>query len=139
MRVPAKSGEWIDRSAPIEFKFEGRTYTGYAGDTVGSALWGADVRVLGRSFKYHRPRGVLSLANHDTNALHQWGDQPNLRADVVPLQAGMDLTAVNTLAASMATRAACLAASPASCRSVSTTRLSTPSVCSRCGSACSAR
>ena len=96
MRLPATSGEWIDRSAPIEFKFEGRTYTGYAGDTVSSALWGADVRVLGRSFKYHRPRGVLSLANHDTNALHQWGDQPNVRADVVPLQAGMDLTAVNT-------------------------------------------
>lgn len=96
MRLPATSGEWIDRSAPIEFKFEGRTYTGYAGDTVSAALWGADVRVLGRSFKYHRPRGVLSLANHDTNALHQWGAQLNLRADVEPLQPGMALTAVNT-------------------------------------------
>ena len=73
MRLPASSGEWIDRSKPVEFSFEGRTFKGYAGDTVSSALWGADVRVLGRSFKYHRPRGVLSLANHDTNALHQWG------------------------------------------------------------------
>lgn len=96
MRLPAISGEWIDRSRSVEFRFEGRTYKGYEGDTVTSALWGADVRVLGRSFKYHRPRGVLSLANHDTNAIHQWGDMPNLRADVTPLVAGMDLTAVNT-------------------------------------------
>lgn len=96
MRLPTSSGEWIDRSKPVEFSFEGRTFKGYAGDTVSSALWGADVRVLGRSFKYHRPRGVLSLANHDTNALHQWGDQPNVRADVTPLVAGMTLTAVNT-------------------------------------------
>lgn len=96
MRLPASSGEWIDRSKPVEFSFEGRTFKGYAGDTISSALWGADVRVLGRSFKYHRPRGVLSLANHDTNALHQWGDQPNVRADVTPLVAGMTLTAVNT-------------------------------------------
>jgi sarcosine oxidase, subunit alpha len=96
MRLPATSGEWIDRSKPVEFSFEGQTFKGYAGDTVSSALWGADVRVLGRSFKYHRPRGVLSLANHDTNALHQWGDQPNVRSDVTPLVAGMSLTVVNT-------------------------------------------
>lgn len=96
MRLPATSGEWIDRSRPVEFSFEGRSYKGYEGDTVSSALWGADARVLGRSFKYHRPRGVLSLANHDTNALHQWGGIPNIRSDVTPLVAGMALTAVNT-------------------------------------------
>ena len=96
MRLPATSGEWIDRSRPLEFHFEGRSYKGYEGDTISSALWGADVRVLGRSFKYHRPRGVLSLANHDTNALHQLGGTPNVRADVTPLVAGMDLSAVNT-------------------------------------------
>lgn len=96
MRLPATRGEWIDRSRPVEFKFEGQTYKGYAGDTISSALWGAGVRVLGRSFKYHRPRGVLSLANHDVNALHQSGGTPNVRADVTPLVAGMDLTAVNT-------------------------------------------
>ncbi|RTL37900.1 MAG: aminomethyltransferase, partial [Rhodocyclaceae bacterium] len=96
MRLPATRGEWIDRSRPVEFKFEGQTYKGYAGDTISAALWGAGVRVLGRSFKYHRPRGVLSLANHDVNALHQSGGTPNVRADVTPLVAGMDLTAVNT-------------------------------------------
>ncbi|QID17112.1 FAD-dependent oxidoreductase [Nitrogeniibacter mangrovi] len=96
MRLPAIRGEWIDRARPVEFRFEGRSFAGYEGDTVSSALWAADVRVLGRSFKYHRPRGVLSLANHDTNAIHQWGDMPNLRADVTPLVTGMDLKAVNT-------------------------------------------
>lgn len=94
MRLPATSGEWIDRSRPLEFRFEGRSYKGYEGDTISSALWGADVRVLGRSFKYHRPRGVLSLANHDTNALHQLGGTPNVRADVTPLLAGMDLNEI---------------------------------------------
>ena len=98
MRLPATSGEWIDRSRPLEFHFEGRSYKGYEGDTISSALWGADVRVLGRSFKYHRPRGVLSLANHDTNALHQLGGTPNVRADVTPLVAGMDLRACESSA-----------------------------------------
>ena len=96
MRLPATGGEWIDRSRPVEFRFEGRSHQGFEGDTISSALWGADVRILGRSFKYHRPRGVLSLANHDTNALHQWRGLPNVRADVTPLVAGMDLHAVNT-------------------------------------------
>ena len=96
MRLPVISGEWIDRSQRVEFRFECKTYQGFAGDTITSALWGAGVRVLGRSFKYHRPRGVLSFANHDTNALHQCGDMVNVRSDVSPLQAGMDLTAVNT-------------------------------------------
>lgn len=96
MRLPAIAGEWINRSRPIEFSFEGRQYKGFEGDTISSALWAADVRMLGRSFKYHRPRGVLSLANHDTNALHQWHQEPNIRADVTPITAGMSLTAVNT-------------------------------------------
>jgi len=96
MRLPPVSGEWIDRNRTIEFRFEGRKYSGYPGDTVSSALWAAEVRLLGRSFKYHRPRGLLSFANHDVNALHQNGDTPNLRADVTPLGAGMDLKATNT-------------------------------------------
>jgi sarcosine oxidase subunit alpha len=80
---------------PVEFRFEGRSYKGYEGDTVSSALWGADVRVLGRSFKYHRPRrAVPRQPRHQRHA--PVGRQPNLRADVTPLVAGMDLTAVNT-------------------------------------------
>lgn len=54
------------------------------------------MRVLGRSFKYHRARGVLSLANHDINVMLQAGNEPNVRGDVTPLTAGMNLTVVNT-------------------------------------------
>lgn len=96
MRLPPQSGEWIVRSKPLSFRFEGRNYTGFEGDTVASALWANGVSVLGHSFKYHRPRGILSAANHDVNALMQAGGTPNVRADTTPLEAGMSLTAVNT-------------------------------------------
>ncbi len=95
-RLPPRAGEWIDRAAPVEFEFESARFQGFAGDTVTSALVAAGEHVLGRSFKYHRPRGVLSMANHDANALLQDGARPNLRADVALLRAGMRLTAVNT-------------------------------------------
>jgi sarcosine oxidase, subunit alpha len=95
-RLPPIAGEWIDRSRPLRFRFEGTQFSGFAGDTVSSALAAAGVRALGRSFKYHRLRGILSMANHDVNAMMQWGAQLNLRADVTPLQEGMDLKAVNT-------------------------------------------
>jgi sarcosine oxidase subunit alpha len=95
-RLPKIAGEWIDRSTPIDFKFETEHYEGFAGDTVTSALCAARVSVLGRSFKYHRQRGVLSMANHDVNALFQDGGRPNLRGDVALLRKGMRLTAVNT-------------------------------------------
>ena len=68
-RLPPQPGEWIDRNTVLAFTFEGRAYQGFAGDSISSALAAAGVRVLGRSFKYHRPRGLLSLANHDINAL----------------------------------------------------------------------
>lgn len=96
MRLPPVRGEWIDRSKTISFTFEGKTCSGHPGDSVTSALWAADTKVLGRSFKYHRPRGVLSMANHDVNAMMQWSGQPNVRADVTGLEDGMNLTAVNT-------------------------------------------
>ena len=100
-RLAPLPGEWIDRSRPIEFAFEGERFTGFEGDTLGSALLANGVRVLGRSFKYHRPRGVLSAANHDVNAMFQLVDAgrsiPNVRADVEPLRAGVELSAVNTV------------------------------------------
>ena len=95
-RLPKIAGEWIDRSIALDFEFEARRFQGFAGDTVTSALCAAGVSALGRSFKYHRLRGVMSMANHDVNALFQDGARPNLRGDVAPLRKGMRLTAVNT-------------------------------------------
>ena len=96
MRLPKQVSEWINRDKEIQFTFEGKEYKGYEGDTITSALLAAGVKVLGRSFKYHRPRGVLSLANHDINALVTDGVDTNIRADVVMLTNGMQLKAVNT-------------------------------------------
>lgn len=96
-RLPRIDGEWIDRTRSLAFTFEGRRYEGFAGDTITSALAAAGVMVLGRSFKYHRPRGILSFANHDVNALFQIGGVPNVRGDVVALEDGMIVAAVNTI------------------------------------------
>ena len=95
-RLPPRDGEWIDRTQPIEFQFEGRAYHGFAGDVLSSALWANDVRLLGRSFKYHRPRGIYSLAGHDVNVLVEDDSRTNLRGDVLPIEQGLDLRAVNT-------------------------------------------
>jgi sarcosine oxidase subunit alpha len=96
-RLPEQPGEWIDRKQPLRFRFEGQEYAGYTGDTLSSALAANGVRVLGRSFKYHRPRGLYSLANHDCNAMMQDGSRLNIRAGVTPLREGADFRAVNTL------------------------------------------
>jgi sarcosine oxidase subunit alpha len=99
-RLPQMAGELIDRTRAVDFSFEGRRYQGFAGDTISSALAANGVSVLGRSFKYHRRRGLLSAANHDANALVQvragGRSVPNVRADVVALQAGWEIEAVNT-------------------------------------------
>ncbi|MEM9448535.1 MAG: FAD-dependent oxidoreductase [Cyanobacteria bacterium P01_E01_bin.6] len=96
-RLPPIPGEWIDRHQPVSFTFEGSRYTGYQGDVISSALWAAGQQVLGRSFKYHRPRGILSGANHDVNSLLQRGQQLSVRADVTPIEPEMILDAVNTM------------------------------------------
>ena len=95
-RLSPMPDEWLDRSRTLRFSFEGRTHEGLAGDTVASALWAAGVHTLGRSFKYHRPRGLLSAANHDVNLMLQAGQRLNVRGDVEPLADGLALTAVNT-------------------------------------------
>jgi sarcosine oxidase, subunit alpha len=89
-------GEWIDRTQEISFTFEGEQHVGFAGDTISAALWARGLRTLGRSFKYHRRRGVLSLANHDVNTLVQAGERPNVRADIEEIKAGGAYSAVNT-------------------------------------------
>lgn len=96
-RLPPQSGEWINRDAPVRFTFEGVSREGFAGDTISSALHADGALMLGRSFKYHRPRGVHSLANHDVNAMFEDGTDTNIRADVTAVRDGADYRAVNTM------------------------------------------
>jgi sarcosine oxidase subunit alpha len=95
-RLPEQEGEWIDRNKRQPFSFEGKTYHGLVGDVISSALYANDVRFVGRSFKYHRPRGSYSFASHDANAMFTDGVRTNIRGNVVPLGTNMNLRAVNT-------------------------------------------
>jgi sarcosine oxidase subunit alpha len=84
-----EQGGRIDRSRTLRFTFDGRDYAGHPGDTLASALLANDVGVVARSFKYHRPRGVLSAGVEEPNALVTLGEggrlEPNVRATLVPL------------------------------------------------------
>jgi sarcosine oxidase subunit alpha len=80
-RLPSNAGEFIDRSKPLEFSFEGRRYAGFTGDTVASALSANGVTILSRSFKYHRPRGIVSLAGCEANTLVEVNGIPNVLAE----------------------------------------------------------
>ena len=67
-RATARPGEAVDRSKRLGFRFDGTAHAGFEGDTVASALAADDVRVLARSFKYHRPRGLLCCAGRCPDA-----------------------------------------------------------------------
>lgn len=95
-RLPAPWGSRIDRSRSVTFRFDGKTFTGHPGDTVASALLAQGQWVLSRSFKYHRPRGPMTMAGTDANTLVQIGPEPNVRADLRALERGMDIRAQNT-------------------------------------------
>ena len=83
------SGGRIDRSRLVPFRFNGVDYAGFAGDTLASALLASGVHLVGRSFKYHRPRGIVSAGAEEPNALVQLESgpytQPNLRATQIEL------------------------------------------------------
>ena len=84
-RLPAPAGLLIDRERVVSFTFENRRYEGFAGDCVASALAANDRWLLTRSFKYHRPRGVLTMAGQDANTLVQLPSAPNALADREPI------------------------------------------------------
>ncbi len=92
-------GGRIDRDRPIDFFFNGRRYSGYEGDTLASALLANGVMLVGRSFKYHRPRGITSAGTEEQNALVQLerGARTisNMLATRVPLYEGLDAASVN--------------------------------------------
>src|SRR6185437_16951247 len=86
-------GSGIDRGQPLRFEFDGRAYEGVAGDTLASALLANGVHLTGRSFKYHRPRGILAAGSEEPNALVTVRRDaarvtPNLRATQVELYDG---------------------------------------------------
>jgi sarcosine oxidase, subunit alpha len=96
MTQPFRSadGGRIDRARTLQFTFDGRPYQGFAGDTLASALLANDVSLVGRSFKYHRPRGVLSAGSEEPNALVTIDRgpgriTPNLRATQIELYDGL--------------------------------------------------
>ena len=93
------SGGLIDRARPIAFSYDGVPYTGYAGDTLASALLANGVHLTGRSFKYHRPRGIYSAGAEEPNALVQLGrgarSDPNVRATMQELYEGLAAASQN--------------------------------------------
>ncbi|HDS1793840.1 2Fe-2S iron-sulfur cluster-binding protein [Pseudomonas putida] len=87
-RLPAPMGLLIDRERPLRFEFDGQACQGFAGDTIASALLGNGRWLLSRSFKYHRPRGPLSMAGQDANTLVQLPEEPNVLADLEAAREG---------------------------------------------------
>ncbi|SDF48504.1 sarcosine oxidase subunit alpha [Celeribacter baekdonensis] len=87
------SGGLIDRNSSFSFTFDGKTYTGHQGDTLASALLANGVRLMGRSFKYHRPRGVVAAGSEEPNAMVELRSgartEPNTRATVAELYDGL--------------------------------------------------
>ncbi len=111
-------GGLIDRSTTLDFTFDGKSFTGHPGDTLASALIANGVHLMGRSFKYHRPRGVIAAGAAEPNALVELRDggrkEANTRATVIELYDGLkarsqnrwpslnfDIGAINSLAASV--------------------------------------
>lgn len=111
------SGGLVERTQTLAFQFDGRSFTGHPGDTLASALVANGVKLVGRSFKYHRPRGILSAGPEEPNALVELRTgarrEPNTRATTAELYDGLvarsqnrwpslaiDLMAVNSLASS---------------------------------------
>ncbi|MGO9989176.1 MAG: sarcosine oxidase subunit alpha family protein [Steroidobacteraceae bacterium] len=93
-------GGRIDRARPLRFVFDGKSYGGYVGDTLASGLLANGVHLVGRSFKYHRPRGILAAGSEEPNALVTVSRDaarrtPNLRATQVELYDGLSAASQN--------------------------------------------
>ena len=95
------SGNLVDCSMPLTFSFNDKRLEGYSGDTLASALIANGQRLVGRSFKYHRPRGIFTAGSEEPNALVQLRrgahSEPNTRATVTELFDGLEATSQNHL------------------------------------------
>lgn len=94
-RLPAPMGLLLDRSQTVRFDFEGDTIEGFQGDSIASALVANQRWLMSRSFKYHRPRGPLTMAGQDANTLVQLPDDPNVLADRIPATTGQRVKGQN--------------------------------------------
>ena len=92
-RLAPQPGEVIDRAKTFTFTWNGAPFPAYAGDTIVSALAACGVRVFSRSYKYHRPRGILTANYLDPSCMMQVGDEPNVRAAHRLVGTGMNVTA----------------------------------------------
>ena len=95
-----KSSNFIDETTNVSFKFNGKIYHGYKGDTLASALLANGVHLIGRSFKYHRPRGIMTAGSEEPNAIVQVGNdkaltEPNVRATEIEIYDGLYATSQN--------------------------------------------
>ena len=99
MRFRLPRGGRIDRGKRLRFTFDGRRYEGFAGDTLASALLANGRHLTGRSFKYRRPRGILTAGSEEPSALVRLGEgaraEPNLRATQIELYDGLTAAAIN--------------------------------------------
>jgi NADPH-dependent 2,4-dienoyl-CoA reductase/sulfur reductase-like enzyme len=97
-RLP--QGGRILRDQPLQFEFNGNTVRGFAGDTVASALLAQGTHLVARSFKYHRPRGIMAAGIEEPNALLTVGSgdrqEPNIAATVIEAHAGLQVRTPRT-------------------------------------------
>ncbi len=95
----AEGGSRIDRSRKVTFSFDGKDISGFAGDTLASAVLASGQKLFGRSFKYHRPRGLVGLGSEEMNALIGIGvgsrHEPNLRATQIEIFNGLSAESQN--------------------------------------------
>jgi sarcosine oxidase, subunit alpha len=98
-RLTAPSGTRLDRARDIRFTFNNRSYSGFHGDTLASALLANGVQLIGRSVKFHRPRGIYSCGIEEPTGLVDVGSgsrrTPNVRASLVEIYPGLVATSVN--------------------------------------------
>ncbi len=95
-----KTSKFIDETYKVSFKFNGTTYYGYNGDTLASALLANGIHLVGRSFKYHRPRGIMTAGSEEPNAIVQLHKntsrtEPNVRATEIEIYEGLEASSQN--------------------------------------------
>ena len=95
-----KTSKYIDETYRISFRFNGKTYYGFKGDTLASALLANNVHLVGRSFKYHRPRGIMTAGSEEPNAIVQLHKntsrtEPNVRATEIEIYEGLEASSQN--------------------------------------------